>query len=279
MGRVLMVFSVIMFSMGTMADRARAEAGLSLDGYRQVLAEHVNDEGEVDYRALKDDSGRLESFITQLALLQETEYRNWNEDDQIAFWINTYNALTLKSVIDNYPIRASRLRALRYPENSIRQIPGVWTRSTFLVMGRELTLDEIEHEILRKDFSAPGIHMALVCAAVSCPDLRREPYEGERLDEQLRDQTVRFLSSSKHFLIDREKEQVFISSIFKWFGDDFRESYTPADSFSGYRSSERAVLNFISQYLDDGSSTWLRDGSYQVKYLDYDWNLNEQKRR
>ncbi len=230
MGHSLVVFSVFLMSSGVLTVSSRAEGNLSFTGYGQVLAEYVNVEGEVDYRALKDNSDRLDVFITQLALLPESEYRTWSENDRVAFWINTYNALTLKSVIDHYPIRASGLRAVRYPAGSIRQIPGVWTRITWPVMGRELTLDQIEHEILRQEFSVPGIHMALVCAAVSCPFLRREPYEGPRLEEQLREQAARFLGRSKNFFIDREKGQVWLSSIFKWFGRDFEASWLPASS-------------------------------------------------
>jgi len=273
-----MVFSVILWSSGIVATDARAEGTFAFTGYGEVLAEYVNDAGEVDYRALKEDRGRLDSFIAHLALLPEAEYREWNENNQIAFWINAYNALTLRSVIDHYPIRASGLRAARFPSNSIRQIPGVWTRFTFPVMGRELTLDQIEHRILRMEFSRPGIHMALVCAAVSCPFLRREPYEGSKLEEQLREQAVRFLGHSKNFLIDRGKGEVWLSSIFKWFGGDFEAEWLPADAFAGHRKPERAVLNYISQIVGGDEGAWLRDGSYRVKYLEYDWSLNEQKR-
>ncbi len=278
MGRVLVMFSAIMLSSGVMVDSAHADGGLSYDKYGQVLAAYVNDEGEVDYQALQEDRERLDSFVAQLALLPESQYLSWSENEQVAFWINAYNALTLTSVIDHYPIKASGLRALRYPESSIRQIPGVWTRIAFQVMDRKVTLDQIEHEILRKEFSTPGIHMALVCAAVSCPFLRREPYDGQVLAEQLIEQATRFLDQSRNFFIDRENGEVFLSSIFRWFGEDFEESYLPAAGFTGHTTSEKAVLNFISQNLEDRNSSWLRDGSYRVKYLDYDWNLNDQKK-
>ncbi len=279
MGRVLVVYSVALLLLGALTDDARAGSGTPFGGYREVLAAYVNDSGEVDYDALKADSGRLESFISSLAIVTGEEYGGCTEDERVALWLNAYNALTLKAIIDHYPIRASDLKAPRFPENSIRQIPGVWNRLTFTVMGREVTLDQIEHQILRKEFSVPGIHMALVCAAASCPILRAEPYEGDRLKEQLRDQTVRFLGSSKNFRIDRENGRVFLSAIFRWYGEDFKEIYTPADSFDRHRPAERAVLNFISLHLEDPDSGYLRDASYRVKYIDYNWTLNEQKRR
>ena len=142
-------------------------------------------------------------------------------------------------------------------------------------MGRDLTLDHIEHEILRKEFNEPRIHMALVCAALSCPFLKQEPYEGARLDQQLDDQTVRFLSESSNFRIDRNRNRVFLSSIFRWFGEDFMDRFSPASGYSGHSSQEKAVLHFISRFMSDQDSNYLASGSYRVRYIDYDWTLND----
>jgi uncharacterized membrane protein YdjX (TVP38/TMEM64 family) len=192
------------------------------------------------------------------------------------FLINAYNALTLEAIISNYPIKSSLTASLLYSQNSIRQIPGVWDRLYFLVMGREMTLNHIEHEILRKHFDEPRIHLALVCAAMGCPPLRNDPYDSEWLDEQLDDQARRFLSNPLKFRIDRDKRVVYLSSIFKWYGEDFVKSFGQDGGSSKHSPAEQAVLNHIGRYLNADDRGFLVAGSYDIKYLDYDWSLNEQ---
>jgi hypothetical protein len=193
--------------------------------YGVVLKSYVDDRGLVNYKALKANRQGLDKFAASLAQLDPQVYDAWNEKEKIAFWINAYNALTLLAIINHYPIKASLLGSLRFPKNSIRQIPGVWDKLQFTVMGRKITLDGIEHEILRAKFNEPRIHMALVCAALGCVVLRDEPYTRDRLDEQLNDQTIRLIKDSRKFRIDREKPRVYLSPIFKWFGGDFVKTY------------------------------------------------------
>jgi hypothetical protein len=193
---------------------------------------------------------------------------------QIAFWCNVYNAYTLKAIIEHYPIEASLLKSLAHPKNSIRQIDGVWDKLQWPVMGREMTLDNIEHDTLRKEYDEPRIHAALVCAAMSCPPLRDEPFEGDRLDEQLDDQMRRYLGVPDRFRIDRDKDVVYLSAILKWYGEDFVNTYGTNDAFNKFSEVERAVLNAITRYVDEAE--YLRTADYISKYLDYDWTLNEQ---
>ncbi len=247
----------------------------SYEPYGTALIEDLDATGRVDYAALKANPGELERFLANLAALDPALYGSWDDDAKIALWINAYNALTLKAIIDHYPIKASLLKSVLYPKNSIRQIPGVWTDLTFRVMGREVTLDRIEHEILRAEFDEPRIHMALVCAALSCPPLRWEPYTGERLDVQLEDQTVRFIGSPEKLRIDRDKGRVELSSIFKWFGDDFVSMYGPDEGFEGRDPALRAVLNFVAIHLEGSDREFVEHADYRVKYVDYDWTLNE----
>ena len=152
--------------------------------------------------------GELDEFVTAFGRLDEKVYEKWDEKAKIAFWLNAYNAFTLKAIIDNYPIKSSFFRSRVYPKNSIRQIPGVWDKIPFTVMGQDLTLEHIEHKILREGFDEPRIHMALVCAAIGCPPLRNEPYLGEELDDQLDDQTRRFLANQEKFKIARSRNQL-----------------------------------------------------------------------
>jgi hypothetical protein len=250
--------------------------GFSYNEYAAVLSSYVNDRGMVDYKGLKTDRAQLDSFAASLGALDPASVADWSEDQKIALWVNAYNAFTLIAIIDDYPIQSTFIGRRLYPANSIRQIGGVWDELTFRLMGRDMTLDEIEHENLRKDFNEPRIHMALVCAAMGCPPLRNEPYTGVYLDPQLTDQTNRFLANPEKFRIDREEKRVYLSAIFKWFGKDFVETYGNTSIVSGDKT-EKAVLNFVSGYLGEADRNFIETQEYDIEYLRYDWSLNEQE--
>lgn len=250
-------------------------SGFSLSDYATALKEHVTGEGLVQYQRLKSNRETLDRFVAALGKLGQEEFESWDEEAQVAFWINAYNALTLTAIINHYPIQPVLPESSTIPRNSIRQIPGVWDQLQFTVMGNAVTLDQIEHQILRKRFSEPRIHMALVCAAKGCPPLRNEPFVGSRLENQLRDQTQGFLSRPAMFRIDRDRRRVLISSIFEWYGKDFVGTYGTDERFPGHNEVERAVLNFIARHLGAASRDYLFKGRYRMEYLDYDWSLNE----
>jgi hypothetical protein len=256
---------------------AETNGEFSYDNYAAVLKKHVNEEGVVDYKGLKENREKLDDFAAELATLKLETFEAWTDAQKVALWINAYNALTLQAIINHYPIKPRLFGGLLYPDNSIRQIPGVWDRVTFPVMGTKVTLDGIEHDTLRAKFNEPRIHMALVCAAMGCPPLRREPYRGDDLDAQLDDQTRRFLKNPKQFRIEPIEGRVYLSSIFKWFGQDFVKTYGTDENLKGHSERERAVLNFISKYADNKIADFLRTSDYEIGYLDYDWSLNEQK--
>ena len=243
---------------------ASAAATLNYPAWAAVLETYVDEQGLVDYVGLQRDRQQLDAFNGSLAIAPPETYDTWSEADQIAFLINAYNSLTLKSIIDQSPIKAS-----------IRDIRGVWRFERHLVLQERQTLDHIEHDILRADFNEPRIHAALVCAALSCPYLRQEPYTGENLDAQLDDQVKTFLSRPEAFAIDRANNRVELSRIFKWFGEDWVPSFGTDVGFEG-DLSERAVLNFISGYLDEGDRAYLQAGGYEIDYTNYDWALNQQ---
>lgn len=260
------------------AGAAGETAAFSDQPYAAVLARFVDAQGRVDYAGLQAHRGELDEFVAALARVEPREMASWTAEQKIALWINAYNALTLRAIIDHYPIRASLWRSVLLPRNSIRQIPGVWDKMRFAVAGREMTLDEIEHDTLRAQFNEPRIHAALVCAAVSCPPLRREPFTAGLLDRQLDDQARVFLRSPHGLRIDRRRGVVHLSSIFQWFGEDFLKTYGAADQFAGRSATERAVLNFVSRHLDEADRNFLLQGRYAVRYLYYDWSLNEASR-
>ncbi len=257
-------------------DQDSSPAGFSYSDYAAALSSFVDARGMVDYCGLKADDGRLRAFTDSVARLDPGVFAAWSEQDKIAFWLNAYNGFTLKTITANYPIKSSFAASLRFPKNSIRQIKGVWDKLTFPVMGDKMTLEKIEHGTLRVQFNEPRIHMALVCAAIGCPPLRNEPYVGARLADQLDDQTRRFLRNPTKFRIDRAGERVYISPIFEWFGKDFVKTYGTDKGFAGHSADERAVLNYISNYVGENDRRFLTTAKYRITYLDYNWSLNEQ---
>jgi hypothetical protein len=244
--------------------------------YAVLLKATVDDDGWVDYSAIKADGRALEGYLNALASLEQSTFQTWNEHKKLAFWINAYNGLTLELIADHYPIKSGFLKSLLYPSNSIRQIPGAWDRLTFDVMGEQLTLDHIEHAILRAEFKDPRIHAALVCAAVSCPPLRNEPYQGETINEQLEDQTKAFLARPDGLRVDRAEGEVWVSAIFDWFAGDFVRGFgEPRRGRLNERHS--SIVNFILPHAEQVEAAFLAEGAYELKHFDYDWSLNERR--
>jgi len=203
----------------------------------------------VNYESLKNDL-EYSSLVSRLRSAKLDSLRT--RDEKLAFWINTYNILAIKMVVDHYPIK------------SIKDIGSffrpVWKKSVGSVAGKERTLDEIEHKILRK-LDEPRIHVAIVCASVSCPDLNLKAFKAEILDKQLNNQLISFLKSTeKGMKIGKNGKQIYLSSIFKWFEDDFE--------------SRGGVLKFISKYVPPSVARQLIDSDIKVSYLPYNWDLN-----
>ena len=188
-------FTILVLLAALYSTPATAVAAFDNGGYAAILSGYVDEAGLVDYAGLKANGELLEAWVASLDGLDREVYEGWTDKEKIAFWINAYNGLTLKLIVDHYPIESSRLRSLVLPKNSIMQIPGRWKKVSFDVMGDPVTLDEIEHAVLRGKFTEPRIHVALVCAALSCPELRGEPFEAAALDDQLDDQARELLSS------------------------------------------------------------------------------------
>lgn len=235
----------------------------SYEPYAELLQTYVDENGMVDYESLQQNRQGLDQFNASIGAVSPATYESWSDEQKIAFLINAYNSFTLQSIIDQDPIK-----------DSIRDIPGVWRIRTFEIAGESKTLDNIEHQTLRKDFNEPRIHAALNCTALSCPTLRQEPYRADQLDQQLDEQVEQWLLSPYGVQIDREAGEVKISEIFNWFGEDWLADYGVESGFAG-SDKERAALNFMTQYLSEEDAAYLEAGDYQVKYLDYDWSLNQ----
>ena len=203
----------------------------------------------VDYKNLKNDRN-FNKLISRLDSAQLVSLKS--REEKLVFWINTYNILAAKMVTDHYPIKSIK------DAGSI--FSRVWKKNAGTVAGKERTLNEIEHEILRK-MDDPRVHVAIVCASVSCPDLRLEAFNVNSLNEQLDDQMKVFLKSSeKGMKIDNEKNRVYLSSIFKWFEDDFE--------------SRGGVLKFITNYVSPDVAKKLTRSGIKIYYLEYNWAIN-----
>ncbi|MFH1069110.1 MAG: DUF547 domain-containing protein [Candidatus Glassbacteria bacterium] len=257
-----------------------AAAEVSADGfnwssYARLLRIYTDGRGLVNYRRLADDREILDNVVADLGAVPVREFSSWDDQSRMAFLINAYNLFTIRAVVDNYPIKRRLLMGLLYPANSIRQIAGVWDELRFQLLGSEVTLDQIEHDLLLGRFNQPRVHMALARASKSCPRLQGEPYTGGQLDSLLEHQTRGFLADPGNFAIDPEKKTVSLSPIFKTYGEDFLRRYASQAQAMGLSEAELAVMNFVSRYVSQQDQRFINSGGYQLEYLDYDWSLNE----
>ena len=242
-----------------------------------ILNSFVNEKGAVYYRTLRRKRLELKKLLNEFDELDPNKYNSWPKKDKIAFWINVYNIQMLNIIVDNYPIDASRVLSLFWGPYSIRHIKGIWTDYKFIVMDEEFTLQEIQQRFFHKEFDEPLIYFALSYAALSSPPLRNEPYYGYKLHEQLEDQTKRFLSSPRAFKINRDKQIVYLSAMFQstWYGQEFIDKFATDKKFKDQQPVTRSVLNFISNYIPRQDVDFLEVENYSVKYMNYDWTLND----
>lgn len=254
------------------------------DRCASILNNFVDDKGMVDYRLLKRKKGELKYLLAGFAALDRAEYNSWPKEDRMAFWLNAYNIQILKIIVDNYPIQSNRFFRLIWSTNSIRHIQPTsiigtskWDKYKFLVMDEQFTLLEIEERFFRKEFKDPRLFFALSGACLSSPPMRNEPYYGRSLDEQLDDQIKKFLSNPLAFNIDREKEEVYFSSLFESqnIGSEFIAKYSTEKKFKDQTPVNRAVLNFLTDYLSKPDATFLEVGNYSIEPLKHNWRLNE----
>jgi hypothetical protein len=211
--------------------------------------------GGLDYAGLVADQSDLQRYLASLAGAEPTA---WGEDDQKAFWSNAYNAVMVRYVLDHYP-----------GIQSVREIDGIFNDLRYPVAGEDLTLDEIEARA--RDLGDPRVHFAVVCASTSCPDLRGEPYRRELIDSQLDDAMGRFLESpTKGLRYDEETNTLWLSSIFKWYAGDFTGGSTVVAFFA--RSK---IVGWLLPHLPPELAEMIRQREPKIRYLDYDWSLND----
>lgn len=220
--------------------------------FDKLLKKYVNDKGLVNYKGFKADEKVLDQYLTTLS--QGAPASSQSKKEQMAYWINAYNAFTIKDVVKHYPIESIK------DIGSKIQIPFVstpWAEKFFTIGGEKMSLDNIEHGTLRKKYNDPRIHFALVCASISCPRLRNEAYTAEKLDAQLDDQGKDFLNNPVKNKVG--KDEAKLSKYFDWYKGDFKEG-------------EQSVVKWVNKY----STIKITDNT-KIDYMDYNWNLNEQK--
>lgn len=215
--------------------------------YAALLQQYVDD-GVVDYRGLKIEEARLDRYLEYLAGIQPDTLTG---KERFAFFANAYNAWTLKLILEHYP----GIRSIK-DAGSLWRSP--WKKKIARIDGRLLTLDDIEHDILRPQFGDPRVHFAVNCASKGCPPLWGEPFSGKTLDRQLDQVTRAFINDPARYRLDGNT--LYVSRIFKWFAEDFNDD----------------PIGFFQQYAENGLRMELerRAKVLRVKYLDYDWSLN-----
>ncbi|MEX0999723.1 MAG: DUF547 domain-containing protein [Thermodesulfobacteriota bacterium] len=217
--------------------------------YGKVLDNFVQ-EGLVDYSGLKSNPKDLNQYLEQTSGVTRETFEGWSKNEQLAFLINLYNAQTLDLIADNYPVK------------SIKDIAsdsgGPWEQPIVTLFGEQITLDALENEVIRKNYTDPRVHFALVCAALGCPALINTPYQAAELEKQLDQQTKAFLMDTDKNSIDTEQRILRLSPIFDWFKEDFS-------------AKSGSVLEFVNPYFGNQANN-----EYKIEYTNYDWSLNDQ---
>ena len=225
-----------------------------------VLAAHVKD-GLVDYAALKTDA-RLARYLDQLALTEPATLAS--DQERLALWLNAYNAYTLQLILDREPAKSiTEIGTGGIVLGSLLKT-SAWDIRFATVGGKKYTLNEIEHEIIRRQFKDTRAHFALNCASGSCPILRTEAYEAGQLDAQLDEQGRLFLRDSTRNRFDVTSKTAHLSSLFKWYGKDFGDD-------------DRAALLAAAKFASPEIRTAIEadPAAWTVKFLAYDWSLND----
>jgi hypothetical protein len=228
----------------------------------QILDVNVRD-GLVYYRALKSERGRLDRYIASLNVPAAT-YQGWSKAQQMAFWVNAYNAFVLQLVINHYPLHGT-----------VRQIPGGFDKTIWHAAGRAVTLDGIEKTIL-PEFHEPRLYLALGRGTVGSGRLRSEAYTADRLEKQLADVQTEFVNSRHLYQLDRLAGTLAVTPIISWHDAEFAAAYDTHDPAFAQRSPiERAVIAFVAPNLLPSEKEFVQQNQWKMTFLEMDWRLND----
>ncbi len=265
--RLLLILSLLVGFSSTTPSTALA-GDFDHASWNLLLQAHVKPVGggeatEVDYRGLQVERPILQAYLQTLTSVDEQVFNLWDTSVQLAFLINAYNAWTVELILTRYPDLES-IKDL----GSFLQSP--WKKKFIPLLGKTRSLDDIEHGLIRESgrYNDPRIHFAVNCASVGCPALRAEAYRSDNLEQQLQEAETLFLSDRSR---NRVMNGVFeVSSIFKWYGDDFRKGWLGVESLEQYLVSHAEKMGLIVHTGDE-----VKKGTLKIKYLKYDWNLND----
>jgi hypothetical protein len=237
-----------------------------------LLRKHVRligdgNASQVDYKGMLHDRAALKAYVGDIEKVARAEFDAWSKPRQQAFLINAYNALTAELILSRYP----DLKSIRDLGSFLGK---PWSKKFFTLFGKESYLDQIEHELLRKEgaYDEPRVHFAVVCASVGCPMLRNEAFTAEKLESQLEDAMKRFLSDRSRNRYNARTGTLEISKIFDWYGTDFGKGH------KGFTSVKQALAKHAAQLADKpDDQAAVRGQKADVNFLDYDWALNDAK--
>ena len=235
--------------------------------WQTLLAQHVKPinnghSSQVDYAGMKMERTQLKAYLAALGSVDKDVFAQWSAPKKLAFLINAYNAWTVEFILTAYPDLAS-IKDL----GSFFSSP--WSKKFIPLLGETRSLDNIEHQLIRGDnkYGDPRIHFAVNCASIGCPALREEAYSADKLEQQLNEQTVRFLTdTSRNRFNDSSME---LSAIFKWYGDDFTLGFRGSNSLPTFILLYHQALN-----LTPAQQALLKSENMDNKFLNYDWTLN-----
>ncbi len=219
---------------------------------------------QVRYAEFARDRGALKAYLGALSAVTEAEFQGWPRPQRMALLINAYNAFTVELILEHYPVKSIKDIGSDLFNNR-------WKRKFFRLLGRESYLDQIEHEILRKpgSYDEPRVHFAVNCASIGCPMLREEAFVAERLEAQLEEQAVRFLSDRSRNRVGAQG-RLEVSKIFDWFKEDWESGY------QGIKSREQYFAKYAKLLSDDSAQQKrVAEGKAPISFLDYDWSIND----
>ena len=237
----------------------------------QILDLYVRD-GLVYYKALQSERARLDRYVASLDVPSAT-YEAWSPLQKRAFWLNAYNALVLRTVIDRYPIRG---KAPQFPASSIRQIHGAFDKTEHQVAGKSVTLDEIEQEMLA-EFKDPRLYLALGRGAVGSGRLRSEAFSADRLEKQLESVAADFLMHDQMIKVDRDAGVVSVTPILSWREAEFVAAFDTGSTgaFAQRSPIERAIIAFVQPRLLPLERDFIQQNGFRMVFHPFDWRLND----
>jgi hypothetical protein len=240
--------------------------------FDEILDTYVRD-GYVYYNALKIERAKFDRYVASLEATPADTVNKWAPSRQLAFWINTYNALVLQTVIDHYPIRG---KSADFPPNSIRQVPGAFERHQFKAGGRTFTLDSLEKDVIAPFGDARAV-LALGRGSVSSGRLKSEAYAADRIDQQLDEMTRELVSRFKLVKVDVPNNELSVSALFSWREAVFTSVWASRANpqYAARSPLERAVLAMIDPLLVPNEKTFLSKNQFKMTFQDFDWTLND----